>query len=352
MTHSDGSRVWDTVTHVAWCANIFTSKSDEALKAVSFYTTDSNCNYEIYIYTNPGSNPISQAGPVLSKSGTSPAAGYHTIPLDSGVPLKAGQKFSVVLKLTTPEYNFPIAIEMPYSGYSSKATAHAGESFISSDGNTWTDITTYDSNTNVCIKAFTAPGNVRPAASFSATPTSGNVPLTVAFTDTSTGTPTSWSWSFGDKTSSTEKNPVHTYSKAGKYTVTLTVRNAAGSNPVTKSSYINVGALPKAPTASFSASSTSGNAPLKVQFTDTSTGTPTSWNWSFGDGTSSTIKSPTHTYSTAGNYTAVLTVSNAAGSNTATKSTYIKVAAATQKPVANFSSNIYLRKFASECIIY
>ena len=136
------------------------------------------------------------------------------------------------------------------------------------------------------------------------------------------------------------EEPVHTYSTAGKYTVTLTVRNAAGSNAVTKSSYITVGALPKAPTAAFSASSTSGNAPLRVQFTDTSTGTPTSWNWSFGDGTSSTIKSPTHTYSTAGNYTAVLTVSNAAGSNTATKSTYIKVAAATQKPVANFSSNI------------
>jgi len=106
--------------HVAWCANIFTSKSDEALKAVSFYTTDSNCNYEIYIYTNPGSNPINQADPVLSKSGTSLAAGYHTIPLDSGVPLKAGQKFSLVLKLTTPEYNFPIAIEMPYSGLWSK----------------------------------------------------------------------------------------------------------------------------------------------------------------------------------------------------------------------------------------
>jgi len=136
------------------------------------------------------------------------------------------------------------------------------------------------------------------------------------------------------------EEPCTHYSTAGKYTVTLTVRNAAGSNAVTKSSYINVGALPKAPTAAFSASSTSGNAPLRVQFTDTSTGTPTSWNWSFGDGTSSTIKSPTHTYSTAGNYAAVLTVSNAAGSNTTTKSTYIKVAAATQKPVANFSSNI------------
>ena len=37
-----------------WCANVFTVKSDEIVKAVSFYTTDSNCNYEIYIYTNPG----------------------------------------------------------------------------------------------------------------------------------------------------------------------------------------------------------------------------------------------------------------------------------------------------------
>jgi len=50
-----------------------------------------------------------------------------------------------------------------------------------------------------------------------------------------------WRWSFGDKTSSTNKNPVHTYSKTGKYTVILTVRNAAGSNVVTKSSYITVG---------------------------------------------------------------------------------------------------------------
>ena len=100
--------------HIAWCANIFTAKSDETLKAVSFYTTDSNCNYEIYIYTNPGSGPIGQAGPAISRSGTSPAAGYHTVPLGPGVPLKAGQKFSVVMKLTTPNYNFPIAVEMPY----------------------------------------------------------------------------------------------------------------------------------------------------------------------------------------------------------------------------------------------
>lgn len=53
-------------------------------------------------------------------------------------------------------------------------------------------------------------------------------PLTVKFTDKSTGSPTKWSWNFGDKYTSTKNNPVHTYKKAGKYTVTLTVKNAKG----------------------------------------------------------------------------------------------------------------------------
>jgi PKD repeat protein len=81
---------------------------------------------------------------------------------------------------------------------------------------------------------------VKPVAAFSASPTSGKVPLNVKFTDTSTGSPTKWKWSFGDGTSSTVQNPTHKYSAAGKYTVTLTITNAAGSNTATKSSYITV----------------------------------------------------------------------------------------------------------------
>jgi PKD repeat protein len=77
---------------------------------------------------------------------------------------------------------------------------------------------------------------------------------------------------------------------------------------------------PTAPMASFTASPTSGPAPLAVQFTDTSTGSPTSWTWSFGDGTSSSSQHPTHTYPAAGTYTVSLTVANAIGSDTVTKS--------------------------------
>jgi len=168
------------------------------------------------------------------------------------------------------------------------------------------------------------PASTLPVADFWGTPKSGYGPLKVTFTDISTGTPTAWKWNFGDETYSTAKNPVHTYSKAGEYTVSLTVTNTADSNTITKHSYINVVTM-KAPVAAFSASPNSGKAPLKVQFTDKSTGSLMSRKWSFGDGTYSTAKDPAHTYSKAGKYTVTLTAKNAAGSNTKAMSGYIAV---------------------------
>ena len=139
-----------------WGANIFTAKSKEVLQAVSFYTTDQNCNYVINIYNNTLAQP-NQGTLAITQSGTISTAGYNTVPLNSGVQLNASQKFSVVLELTTSGYNYPIAIEMPVSGYSSQAKANASESFVSLNGNTWTDITKQYRNTDVCIKAFTNP---------------------------------------------------------------------------------------------------------------------------------------------------------------------------------------------------
>jgi YVTN family beta-propeller protein len=179
---------------------------------------------------------------------------------------------------------------------------------------------------------------VSPVSNFTSNVTSGNAPLTVAFTDKSTGSPTKWKWTFGDGTNSTKQNPIHKYSKAGNYTVSLTVSNAAGSNTLTKSNYIKVTTIIK-PVASFSASPASGKVPLKVTFTDKSTNSPTSWKWSFGDGKTSTVKNPVHTYSKAGNYTVSLTVKNTAGTSTKTIKNYITVKTAPIKPVASFSAS-------------
>jgi PKD repeat protein len=87
-------------------------------------------------------------------------------------------------------------------------------------------------------------------------------------------------------------------------------------------------ALPAAPVASFTASPSSGTAPLAVQFTDTSTGSPTSWSWTFGDGATSPSQSPSHIYSEAGTFTAQLTASNDGGSSSKTVSITVSAVAA------------------------
>ncbi len=162
-----------------------------------------------------------------------------------------------------------------------------------------------------------------PVADFSGSPTSGEVPLTVNFTDLSTGA-TSWDWDFGDSVgTSTEQNPNYTYNSAGTYTVILTVTNSCGNDTETKTDYITVTCTP--PVADFSGSPTSGEVPLTVNFTDLSTGA-TSWDWDFGDGIgTSTEQNPSYTYNSVDTYTVSLTVSNACGSDIATKVDYIAV---------------------------
>jgi len=69
---------------------------------------------------------------------------------------------------------------------------------------------------------------------------SGKAPLKVQLTDKSTGVPTYWSWTFGDGEKTAAKNPVHTYKKAGSYTVSLTVKNYYLNNKKTVSKMITV----------------------------------------------------------------------------------------------------------------
>jgi gliding motility-associated-like protein len=90
------------------------------------------------------------------------------------------------------------------------------------------------------------------------------------------------------------------------------------------------------PAANFSASPVSGCAPLAVTFTDMSTGGPTSWQWDLGNGTLSTQQNPTTTYFNSGLYTVSLTATNASGSNTFTRTQYIKV---DDKPTVDFSTS-------------
>ena len=85
-----------------------------------------------------------------------------------------------------------------------------------------------------------------PAAEFQAGPTVGDGPLSVQFTERSTNAPTSWEWDFENDglIDSNEQHPSHTYPNEGRYTVTLTVSNAYGTNTATKIDYITVNPAP------------------------------------------------------------------------------------------------------------
>ena len=167
-----------------------------------------------------------------------------------------------------------------------------------------------------------------PPVTFSEDTTSGGVPLTVSFTDSTTPeySPVHWFWDFGDGTVSYLQNPLHQYGANGQYLVNLTISDAYCRN-LSASHTITVGS----PVAQFTGTPTSGLVPLDVQFTDSSTGTSIhTWNWSFGDNTwynttDSSNKNPLHHYDEPGTYTVRLFVTNAYGTGSKTRSGYITV---------------------------
>ena len=94
--------------------------------------------------------------------------------------------------------------------------------------------------------------------------------------------------------------------------------------------------------AEFYASFTSGSVPITVDFTDLSTGSPTSWSWTFGDGGTSTLQNPTHTYENPGLYTVSLIVSDGSDSETETKTDYIDIAVPAANTLLTESFETYL----------
>ncbi len=136
-----------------WFANVFTAESAEPVKAVGFYVDGNNGAYTVKIYTGVAGTPVSGTL-AATTSGTIATAGYHTVVLPNPVALIAGQKFSAVVQLTTPNSNYPIPIEYAAPDYSSMATASPGQSYASPDGLDWMDTTEWEATCNVALKAY------------------------------------------------------------------------------------------------------------------------------------------------------------------------------------------------------
>ena len=186
-------------------------------------------------------------------------------------------------------------------------------------GDTRPNIVTITFGFDGVVYAFTtlSEAGQPPTADFTYTPQNPTTNDVIQFTDTSTdtdGSISSWYWDFGDGNTSTVQNPTHQYQQMGTYTVSLTVTDDLGDMDSTSQQLF---VETYGPIADFSYTPLNPDVNEPVQFTDesidTSSGSVNSWYWEFGDGDTSTIQNPTHTYNENGSFQVNLTITNTTG---------------------------------------
>ncbi len=187
--------------------------------------------------------------------------------------------------------------------------------------------------TSGCTDTFTLSSavkvGVRPAANFTATPLTSCAFQNVQFTNTSTGTTDSWTWSFGDTTFSTDENPLHHYIDTGFFTVIFVAENNGCRDTLVKVNYIYI----KPPIASYSIKNYC-DTPFVKRFIDKSKGALT-YLWNFGDGNTSAVQNPVHTYALPGTYYVKLRVDNPPCYDEFTDTVYV----VNEQPVITLSNN-------------
>ncbi|KAA3662763.1 MAG: PKD domain-containing protein [Calditrichaeota bacterium] len=187
------------------------------------------------------------------------------------------------------------------------------------------------------------PPNAKPTAIVSASPMSGEVPLLVDFTGSNSTDPNDninvYSWDFGDTYTASSADVRHVFSSAGTFDVRFIVRDEGA---LADTAWIQIVVHPlalDAPVAVAEADTTSGNAPLVVQFTGSNSsdadGVISNWAWEFGDGLTSTQADPNHRFTSPGEYNVRLVVTDNSG---LVDTTYIAISVGerlNQPPVAS-----------------
>ena len=245
----------------------------------------------------------------------------------SSTSLMIGANFTTTITAgTTPVVNAMVCISQN-GNYFSGITDAQGQVSIANTLNTGQALLVVTAfNTTTIYQNININTPNPPVADFYGTPTTIYENETVTFTNTSQYGAT-FDWTFGDGTISTLQNPVHTYTTAGNYNVSLKATNSKGDNTKTEPNYIKVIVNPNPPVADFTADQTTISIGSTVNFTDLTTNIPTSWSWDFGDSGTATTQNPSHTYNAVGTFTVTLVATNNNGSNTKTRATYITVVA-------------------------
>ncbi|MFZ0829484.1 MAG: leucine-rich repeat protein [Verrucomicrobiia bacterium] len=262
-------------------------------------------------------NALDSAGNVYAGGGLSSGAGGN-----NGFPVAVVSKYNPT---GTLQWTYS-ANGQPASPLSSavcrSAVNSAGNCFLAGLYQTTTTLGTNTLQPQEAWNFFLAVTVTNPTVQFSANPVSGTPPLTVQFNSTnidSLGNAiTSWNWNFGDGSTSTLQNPSHSYTNAAAFYPSFVATNSSGVAVIGFGPLITATNISAAnPTIQFTASPANGLPPLAVQFNsddvDSLSNAITSWNWNFGDGSTSTLQNPLHTYTIANIFLPSLTATNSMG---------------------------------------
>ena len=187
--------------------------------------------------------------------------------------------------------------------------------------------------------------NQPPTADFGFSPDNAPFGTNIQFVDTSKdldgGHIASWTWDFGDGATSNLQNPTHTFTTSGAHTVTLKVTDDDGGAQSNLAQHV-VTVNNQPPTADFGFSPDNAPFGTNIQFVDTSKdldgGHIASWTWDFGDGATSNLQNPTHTFTTSGAHTVTLKVTDDDGGAQSNLAQHV-VTVNNQPPIANAGSS-------------
>ena len=139
-------------------ANMFCAPTDAQIAAVGFYMISCAIPYEISVYTGCAAGDPESGTCRTVKSGVTDAdyAGYFTIPLDEEVSVRAGERYSIIIRFGAVANTYPCCLEYAIEKYSPDATANAGESFYRMGDDNWRDLTLAEGfeTANFCCKSY------------------------------------------------------------------------------------------------------------------------------------------------------------------------------------------------------
>ncbi len=140
-------------TETASFANVYTASGNQTMEAVGFYATGADTEYRICLQPEfTGEESLSEAK--ILQSGYLQYAGYYTVDLEETVPVKEGQQFAVVVEITTPDSQYPIAVEYASEELEDKVDLSDGEGYISADGRRDWERTETNQQSNICLKVY------------------------------------------------------------------------------------------------------------------------------------------------------------------------------------------------------